>query len=275
MGGVSGHKPPVPRTLLAFTLACAVAAFAATAAGSAAADDGRIGPQLGLLGNGRHLDPAGALVDLGNFPSGAAVTPDGRFLWTISTGRGQNDVRIVSVATRRVVQVLPLPGASGGVALDPGRPVAYVSGVADSDAAHADQQQPGLPGREGDVVHVFDYDRKSGRATFRDLIDGPPPPGTAPPQSFPPTTTKPVSWPDRLAVSPDGSRLLVPLNLADRAAVVDTATRTVRYVATGRYPYAAAILPDGRTGLVSNEASGTLSVVDLETATKRSDIAVG
>jgi YVTN family beta-propeller protein len=265
----------VPRIVLAFTLACAIAASAATAPSSAAADDGRIGPALSLLGNGRHLDPAGALVDLGNFPSGAALTPDGRFLWTVSTGRGQNDVRIVSVATRRVVQVLPLPGASGGVAFDPRAPLGYVSGVADSDAGHADQQQPGLPGREGDVVHVFGYDRKSGQASFRDLIPVPPPAGTAPPQNFPPTTTTPVSWPDRLAVSPDGSRLLVPLNLADRAAVVDTATKTVRYVATGRYPYAAAILPDGRTGLVSNEAAGTVSVVDLATATKRQDIPVG
>jgi hypothetical protein len=59
------------------------------------ADDGVIGPQLGLVASGRHLQPAGTLVDLGNFPTGGAVTPDGRFYWTISTGRGQNDIRIV------------------------------------------------------------------------------------------------------------------------------------------------------------------------------------
>jgi DNA-binding beta-propeller fold protein YncE len=78
-----------------------------------------------------------------------------------------------------------------------------------------------------------------------------------------------------LAVSPDGSRLLVPLNLADRAAVVDVATKAVRYVQAGRYPYGAAILPDGRTGLVSNEAAGTVSVIDLASATKLRDITVG
>src|SRR4051794_22283178 len=225
---------------------------------ASAADDGLIGPQLGITGNGRHLQPEGTLVGLGNFPTGGAVTPNGRFYWTISAGRGHNDIRIVSVRTKSVVQVVPLPGASGGVAMDPSRPLAYVSGVADSDAGHADQQQPDLPGRQGDVVHVFDYSATTGRARFRRLLAVPPPSGTAPPQNFPPTTTTAVAWPDRLAISPDGARLLVPLNLADQAAVVDVGTGSTRYVATGSYPYGAAITPDGKTGLVTNEASGTV-----------------
>src|SRR3954451_24623357 len=57
--------------------------------------------------------------------------------------------------------------------------------------------------------------------------------------------------------------LLVPLNLADSAAIVDTAKGTVRYVGVGHYPYGAAILPGKKFGLVSNEAPGTVSVVDL------------
>jgi DNA-binding beta-propeller fold protein YncE len=241
----------------------------------AAADDGLIGPDLGITGNGRHLQPAGTLVGLGNFPTGGAVTPDGRFYWTVSTGRGPNDIRIVSLASKQVVQVLRMPGASGGIAMDPRRAVAYVSGVADSDAGHADQQQPDLPGREGDVIHVFSYDSRSGRASFQRLLPVPPPSDTPPPQTFPPTDTNQVSWPDRLAVSPDGSRLLVPLNLADRAAIVDVSSGEVRYVATGTYPYGAAITPDGRTGLVSNEATGTVSVLDLASATKLGDVDLG
>lgn len=253
------------RALPGAIVALSVAAALVAPPGAAAAD---------LLGNGRQLQPAGALVGLGNFPTGGALTPDGRFYWTLSAGRGPNDIRIVSVATRRVVQIVPMPGVSGGVAMDPRRRLAYVSGVADSDDAHADQQRPGLPGREGDVIHVFSYDATSGRASFQRLLPVPPPADAAPPQSFPPTT-KQVSWPDRLAVSPDGSRLLVPLNLADRAAVVDVTGGAVRYVKTGNYPYGAAILPDGRTGLVTNETSGTVSVVDLATATKVRDVVVG
>jgi hypothetical protein len=102
-----------------------------------------------------------------------------------------------------------------------------------------------------------------------------PPPSFAPvPQSFPPKKSGQQSWPDRLAVSPNGRTLLVPLNLADAAAVVDTRSHTVRYVKTGSYPYGAAILPDGETGLVSNEGPGTVSVISLRDATKIKDIQV-
>src|SRR4051812_47816433 len=238
------------------------------------ADDGRIGPARKLLGNGRTLTPFGTTAAIGNFPTGGRVTPNGRFFWTVSTGRGANDVRIVSVRTGKVLQTLPLPGASGGIAMDPARPRVYVSGVHDS--SHKLQQSPaGTPGIEGDVVHVFSYSTRFGRAKFERVLKVPPPGDAAVPQDFPPTNSKKVAWPDRLAVSPDGKRLLVPLNLADAAAIVDTGSGAVRYVKTGNYPYGAAILPDGKTGLVSNETPGTVSVVDLDAAKKVKDIQVG
>ena len=43
----------------------------------------------------------------------------------------------------------------------------------------------------------------------------------------------------------------------------------------GSYPYGAAITRDGKHGLVSNEADGTVSVIDLATAKKVKDIQVG
>jgi len=244
-----------------------------TVAAAEPGDPSAAGTGSGLLPDGRRLHPAGTLVGVGNFPTGGAATPDGRFYWTVSTGRGYADIRIVSLEHPGVVQVVPVPGSSGGIAMDPRRPVAYVSGVADS--SHLDQQRPGLPGRRGDVVHVFGYDPASGQAAETGVIPVPPPAGTPPPQALPPGAVPATSWPDRLAVSPDGGTLLVPLNLADAAAVVDVATSAVRYVPTGRYPYGAAILADGRTGLVTNEASGTVSVVDLAAAEKVADVRVG
>jgi DNA-binding beta-propeller fold protein YncE len=240
----------------------------------AGADDGIIGPQLGLLNSGRELHPAGRTVDLGNFPTGGAVTPNGRWYWTVSTGRGRNDIRVVDVRSARVIQTIPIPGASGGIAMDPVHPLVYVSGIADSDAGHADQQRPGLPGRQGDVIHVYRYG-STGRATFRRLYSVPPPMGTLPPQNFPPTNTTAVAWPDRLAISRDGATLLVPLNLADQAAIVRVRTGAVTNVATGSYPYGAAITPNGRTGLVSNEAAGTVSFIDLVGGTKLGDVDLG
>ncbi|HEX2016222.1 MAG TPA: YncE family protein, partial [Solirubrobacteraceae bacterium] len=234
-----------------------------------------IGADRALLNSGRQLHPFGLLVALGNFPVGGAVTPDGRFYWTVSAGRGLNDVRIVSLASGQVAQVVRLPGASGGIVMDPVRPLVYVSGVGDSDAGHAPQRTPpGTPGAGGDVIHVFRYDR-SGHASFDHLIDVPAPSGASAPQNFPPTNTARVAWPDRLAIAPDGARLLVPLNLADQAAVIDVSTRAVSYVKTGNYPYGAAVSRDGKLGFVSNETPGTVSVIDMGSATKLKDIQVG
>jgi DNA-binding beta-propeller fold protein YncE len=261
------------RVLLAGAAAAAVTAGVVVAQ---APQEGRIGPALGLLGNGRLLRPHGKQVRVGQFPTGGALTPDGRFYWAVSTGRGVNDVRIVSVRSRKVVQTLRLPGASGGIAMDPRHALAYVSGVSDS-VGRADQETPpGTPGKAGDVVHVFSYDRRGGAATFRRVIPVPPPADAPAPQAFPPNPAGArVAWPDRLAISRDGRTLLVPLNLADAAAIVDVRSGGVRTVKTGTYPYGAAILPGGRTGLVSNEGPGTVSVVDLRRATKVKDIQVG
>ena len=252
--------------VLVLVLACAGLAVAVGRRYS-----GRIGPSLRITGNGRHLTPPGRLVKLGTFPTGGALTPDGRFYWTVSTGRALNDIRIVSVRRARVIQTLPLPGASGGLVIDGARSLAYVSGVADS--TDTDEMRPGLPGRSGDVIHVFHFNKRTGRAAELGTIRAAA--GVcAIPQDFPPKASA-MSWPERLAVSANGRTLLVPLGLAAAAAVVDARSHRVRYVATGAYPYGAAILPGGRRGLVSNEAPGTVSVIALKSATKLKDIQVG
>ena len=241
--------------------------------GYAVTGNGVIGPKKHETGNGRVLHPAGRMTKVGNFPTGGALTRDGRFYWAVATGRGFNDIRIVNLHQHTVVQTVPIPGASGGIVMDPTRNRAYVSGVADS--AHLDQQRKGMPGRAGDVVFVYRYSATSGKAHFLHLLKVPPPSSAPIPQDFPPTNSTRISWPDRLAISPDGKRLLVPLNLADAAAVVDTKARKASYVTVGHYPYGAAISPNGKTGFVSNETDGTVSVIDLASAKVTSTITVG
>ncbi|MFL5779989.1 MAG: bifunctional YncE family protein/alkaline phosphatase family protein, partial [Thermoleophilaceae bacterium] len=105
---------------------------------------------------------------------------------------------------------------------------------------------------------------------------GVPPPEGAPPVEDFPLHRSPLSYPEHLAVSGDGKTLLVPLGLSDAAAVVGTAPGAKpRYVKTGHYPYGAAVLPGNQLGLVSNEAPGTVSVINLKTAAKVRDIHVG
>lgn len=89
---------------------------------------GEIGPSLHLIGNGHLLHPAGRLTSVGNFSDGSALLPNGRFLWVADCGHGENDIRVVNVATGKVIQTLPLPGCYGGVAIAPSGRAAYVSG---------------------------------------------------------------------------------------------------------------------------------------------------
>jgi len=235
------------------------------------------GAATGLLPSGRQLTPQGAQVMLGNFPTGGAVTADGQFLWTVSAGFSSNDVRIVDAVHRRVCQILSLPGASGGIALDAVHRLAYVSGLANS------RWQPSknsLPGAKGNDVVVYSWTATCGQARLLRVIPVPPQPGAPSVQAFPPPRPGLAgsisSWPQKLAVSPDGTQLIVPLNLANSAAIVDlNHSDQVRYVPAGSYPFGAAIVPGGKVGLVTNEAAGTLSVVDLQRAVKLTDITVG
>ena len=137
------------------------------------------------------------MTPLGNLPTGGALTTNGRFLWSLSTGRGRNDVRIVQVAkipckgkkegeqgaaaeakesgskrcNRRagkkvgmVVQTIPFPGLTGGIAMSRDGRTAYLSGLAYS--SHPPEEvDPSVPGRQGDVIHILRYDPKSGIAT--------------------------------------------------------------------------------------------------------------
>ena len=259
-------------------LAVSVTLVACSVGGGSSASSPTSGTETPVqLASGRQLTPAGTQVALGNFPTGAAITADGRFLWTVSAGFSSNDVRIVDTTTNKVCQTVQLPGASGGIALDSVHHLAYVSGLANS------RWQPTkntLPGATGDVVQVISWTDTCGEAAVTRAIPVPPQPNPPATQAFPPPrqglAATSTSWPQKLAVSPDGSRVLVALNLANSAAIIDVgASDAVRYVTTGSYPFGAAILPDGRTGLISNAAAGTLSVIDLVNATKLTDITVG
>src|SRR3954470_4973834 len=143
--------------LLRAGLAATLIAFAATAP---AAGDDTPGPTSGLTVAGRQLDPAGRMTQVGAFPTGGALAPDGRFYWTVDSGRGATAVRITAVASGAVRQALPIPGGYVGIAFAPDGRHAYVSGVpTDGDFGK------GLKGAGGDVIHVFDVDPLSGDAT--------------------------------------------------------------------------------------------------------------
>ena len=125
-GRVSGRMPRMPGRLVrgaalgVVVLGAAGIAWSATGGGSNV-----VGPSTRIQPTGRQLDPVGKLTKLGNFPTGGALTPNGRFLWTLSTGRGINDIRIVEVTgdhAGRVVQKIRMPGSERRDRDQPRRP---------------------------------------------------------------------------------------------------------------------------------------------------------
>lgn len=259
------------------TIALPAAALAAVAGGG----HGRVGPMYSLTNYGHQLRPAGRMTRVGDFPTGGALTPDGRFFWAVDAGHGRDDVQIVSVKTVRRIQVLPLPGAYVGIAISRDGTRAYVSGEPIGDS-----KPRGRPrGKQGDVIHVFAINRRNGHA--RELAPIALPlltggtaqthasqllPGFSPPG---PTSGSALDWPEGLAVSRNGRLVAVALNQADALALIDTRTRAVRTVKVGSYPYGVAISRDGRIAYVSSEYAGIVSAVDTVSARVRGTVGVG
>jgi YVTN family beta-propeller protein len=222
---------------------------------------GEIGPSLGITGNGRHLQPVGRLTAVGNFPTGSALTPDGRFLWVADCGHGSDDVRVVEVATGAVVQTLPLPGCYGGVAMASDGLHVYVSG----EPIGSSPTEGPTQGNQGDVVHVFSIEPAAGTGTELSPIVLPETKGgSGRINSLPPVEGVGTANPEGLAVSPDGKTLVVALNAADSAVVIDLATLEQSVVKVGTYPSGVVFDHQGRA-YVSNEYEGTVSVIDTAT----------
>jgi DNA-binding beta-propeller fold protein YncE len=227
-----------------------VAAACATLAASAAADI-----RLPVVSNfGRSIDPKGRLVELNRFAAGSAVTPDGRFIWTVGGAGGPT--RITDLADGSTVQEIASDQSGGGIAFSPDGKRAYVSSA-------------------GDHVRVFAVDTATGKASKLTDIGVPPDrnavPPIMPPDNLPPQTPdKLQSYPEGLALSPDGKTLVAALNLSDRVAIIDTATKAVRQVAIRQdtapgnraMPFGVAVA--GRTAFVTNEGDGSLATVGLD-----------
>jgi len=235
----------------------------ATGIALADAPPGQIGPSLGITGNGRHLNPVGKLTQVGNFPTGSALTPDGRFLWVVDSGHGSDDVRVVNTATSAVVQTLPLPGAYEGIAFSPDGRRAYVSGTPKGGSP----TEGPTKGDEGDVIHVFSVDPASGTGTELNPIALPASSGgSGRLNSLPPATTNAgTAIPEGLAVSADGKWLVVALNQADKAAVISLKSGAGQLLSTGAYP-AGVVFDHHGLAYVSNEYDGTVTVIDPATA---------
>jgi DNA-binding beta-propeller fold protein YncE len=268
---------------VAFTLvACSSSDSGTVGKLGAGACSGYAVPQpanLTYANTGRALSPIGKLTSVGDFPTGGKLSPNGGYFWSISSGHGQNDVRIVSVASGEVIQTLPLPGAYGQVAFSPDGQTAYVSG--EPMGAYSGAKTTSMVGLNGDVIHVFNI-KADGTATES------PTPLVIPTESIktgvarstytagagkfngtnglPSWTNGLPTWPVGLAVSPNARYLVAALQMGDAAIIFDLTNNTKEVVSVGKYPAGVAIDSTGTNAYVSNAYDGTVSKFALATA---------
>ena len=116
------------------------------------------------------------------------------------------------------------------------------------------------------MIHIFTVNRRTGKGLEQAPLPIPASSGgSGRTNSLPPVSGVGTACPEGLAVSPNGKFLVVALNCADRADVVKLANKSQTLVSVGQYPEGVAFDRHGRA-YVSNEYSGTLSVINPPTA---------
>lgn len=228
----------------------ATAVVLAAGAGTAAAEATGMyaGPQgdgTSITPVGWRVTPAGSQTRLGGtLPTASALSPDGKRLLVLNAGDGTYEsVQVIDTSTSQVSQTIKYQSPQGvyaGVAFSPDGAHAYASGGG------------------SEKIHV--YSVSGGSLTEQSPIQLP--------------ATNPAGqavnmYPAGLAVTPDGTRLVVADQMADAASVIDLASGQVSTVGAGHNPYGVAISPDGRTAYVSDQGSSTVTVVDISGTTPR------
>lgn len=209
-----------------------------------------------IANNGRLINPPGHLVKLQRFTAGAVLTPDGKYLWTIGA-QDSSGIRILNAANGTLVQELPLDGHTGFAAFSPNGSTAYVSSTRDR-------------------IDVFAVDTNTGFATLATPIALPPDASAIQPDELPPRTPsqqyplgRTQSFPEGLAITPDGKELVVALNLSDRIGIVDLGTGRLTQViyrpdsAPGDRGHPQAVAIVGGNAYVTGEGDGTLAMIPL------------
>ena len=220
-----------------------------------------------LTGQGRQLDPVGRITTLGAFPTGGAISPDGRFYWAVDAGRGENFVRIIDMATGEISPDAALPGGYVGVASTPDGSRAYVSGLPTGAPAAG---RKGAAGSDPRVLdrRATDKRPRSSRSRCRTRATAPPPRTSA-------AASNVKAWPEGLDVTPDGAFLVVALGQADQAAIIDLRDGSTSLADVGPLPVRRCGHPKRPRAYVTNERDGSVSVLDVPSGELIETIAVG
>ena len=83
-----------------------------------------------LLVTGWRIEPAGSQTPLGDFPTAAALSPDGKYLVALNAGSAAPSLSVMDTASGRVTATVPVPDAWLGIVFSPKGDRLYVGGAA-------------------------------------------------------------------------------------------------------------------------------------------------
>ncbi len=212
---------------------------------------GPLGGGVTLLPNGWRIAPAGAHIPVGDLPLAMALHPDGRHLVITNNGWSKPSLRVVDLAQRQVVQVLPLENAWLGLAWQRDGRRLYSAGASDNSVAELEWR--------GGRLHPA-----------RTLT-------VAPPQrNVDDSKLVNAGFVGGLALSPDQSTLYATEVYGQAVAAVDL--KSGAKIAQAGLPgeaYGVLAAPDGRTVYVSVWGKARIALLEPRTLRLLGEIPVG
>lgn len=222
------------------------------------------GPQAdgtSITPQGWRVTPAGDQTALGSGPLAVAVSPNGKFALVANAGYGNHSLMVINSATGAVRQTIGTNSnalraeGSNGLERLPVHfyypPGAGVSGYYTGIVFSPDGTRAYASDGPGSGIHTFTI---SSRGVLKEGSE---------------IQLHGGVWPAGIAISGDGSRLLVAGNLADELLIVNPFARkraSVVPVSVGHLPYAVVLNHSGSLAYVSSWGGSTVSVVDTAAA---------
>ncbi|CRK81229.1 40-residue YVTN family beta-propeller repeat-containing protein [Neobacillus massiliamazoniensis] len=243
MGKFKKKKKLIAGLALSTVLFGSVGAYAAKAAVPLI-----VGPKAdgtSVTPHGWTITPAGSQLSLGDFPMGAALSPDQRYLVVSNDGQGKQSLQVVDLEQKKVVQTISYNAPQSlylGVVFSPDGKKMYASAGGNNK------------------IRTFNFDQ--GKLTEQAPIVM----TDANHSNF---------FPAGLSISPDGKFLYVANNLNNSVSRIDISTGNLTTAPVGHDPYMPLLTHDGNTLFVSNWGESSISVLNANDLTVKATIPVG
>jgi len=203
-----------------------------------------------------------------NSPTGLAASPDGKWLYVTNGEIGK--VSYINMSSYRVTGTIPVGNMPCGIAMSPDGGTAYVTNYLDNTVSVINTTDRKANGtiNVGKGPYGIRVNPRNGEAYVVNSDDGSI--AVIRDNSVVATILAGDNTAKGLAVTPDGSRLLVLDKDRNTVSVINTTTyQVVNAVNTGVGPSGIAISPDGWYAFITNPGSGNISDLQISDNTIR------